>query len=304
MLKIIFYLFCAAVLVSFSTACADSEGAPTESVEDASGEDAPDAPAETIGRDAFPRAYAEVICGRIFGCCTDEELENSYRWDGDLEAQCLEHEERMKRLQFARSDESREAGRMGFNMEKAAACINALRDAACEQGLTERQIQPKACAELDIPLMDAGEDCMLDNNCHSNRCEGAIYDEFNLVHTMGTCLPVVGLGTPCEWDIECEVGLICSAKYNPETGERIGVCRAYSGDGEPCDSQRACAEGTYCMVSAEALEDGVCKAYAAPGEPCGDGVRCGDGIRCTNTSEDPDAPLTCPVATPRCVGRD
>src|SRR5690554_916459 len=310
MLKIIFYLFCAAVLVSFSSGCADSEGAPTEPVEDASGEDVPQVPVGPLTLENFPDAYAAMMCERVYACCNDEELlrgSGGYVFESEANCHAFYVEKMVEEL--AKNDVPRAAGRMGFSAENAETCLEETRVAGCGVGLITELIQTDACTSIDAGLMEAGEECAAVEECRSKRCSGVKFNRDGGIDTMGICGAVVGLGEACELDADCRDGTICSAKYNPETGERVGVCQKHKVAGEPCSSARECEAENYCTVyldngSGHASIDGVCAPLLSAGDICDTWMQCLSETCERSDLSNRDLPRTCRADRWACSGRD
>lgn len=113
------------------------------------------------------------------------------------------------------------AGALDYDGLAARRCLDEM---TCER-------TPEACGRVYLPLLEAGEPCLLPSECVDGAC---VLDE-DL--DAGRCERSPGLGEPCV--DRCRGGSHCERI----AGADEGTCVADVASGEPCTSHAECATG-------------------------------------------------------------
>lgn len=164
------------------------------------------------------------------------------------------------------------AGVVRYEGASAERCLEALADATCDGASREARVLPRACEDMFVGSLTAGEPCALDEECISGACDVPLCGELCCV---GTCRPAVAfasVGEACERDDDCVPDAFCG---DDSTCEVLGL------DGDICRADRQCAFGFGC-IGATPQMPGNCRALGANDEPC-PYLRCAEiGASCKN----------------------
>jgi hypothetical protein len=162
-----------------------------------------------------------------------------------------------------------EAGRADYDGEAAAACIDKLRNAACDNTLEENRVQPEECDDaFDGNVADGGA-CFDDEECVSGECE---IPSCQMACCTGACaatIPVPAIGQACPNGV-CGDDAFCS---------EAGTCTALVANGGAClGNNDECSYGLYCT------EGGTCADAPNRGQACPEGICADIGDRCDGTT--------------------
>lgn len=155
-----------------------------------------------------------------------------------------------------------ENGSIDYDGEKARECLEAIAAASCDESAENARNDPAACAEAFSGTVADGGACVTSLQCVSERCVGV--DDCEQLCCEGTCaptVPVAALGQSCA-DAECERGTYC---------DDSSTCSALAPDGSPCDYDEECDYGLVCVVGELG---GSCAAAPQAGDPCLSGEEC------------------------------
>lgn len=220
-------------------------------------------------------AMSHAICQHMIACCTDEELERELSWlptdQPTTPTRCEDNVQLDINFDVAVFGQGVEDGRIRYDGAKAEACVAAIAALGCsgEDGRFERSFGRgiASCDAMAAPLVDDGGACSSHRECKSALCNAQ--DEAQGVciplasegqacigvgnwscrpglYCAGTCKPLVALGAPCEYHIECGDDRLCG-----QDG-----CEAERLDGAACDNDEQCTGGS--CRSLEAFGDLVC----------------------------------------------
>lgn len=150
-----------------------------------------------------------------------------------------------------------DAGRVHFDRQRAAECLQRLATQSCEELRRDLALHPEGCVDDGlVGLIEPGGVCEQWVDCAGNdfACYGTGLDEPR------RCTPLSGPGESCDF-IGCASGNFCTptGASNEELPWFTCVPRAPAGVGEPC-GESPCAEGLYCSQRG-------CRAYQAD-MPC------------------------------------
>jgi len=153
--KIIFYLFCAAALASFSVSCGDSG----------------DSAAELASVEEFPPALTDAICARIFSCWVPDEIPAAIeRDDFSSEEGCRDR----LRLEIApRFDDAPAAvaERLRiYSPAKARTCLDEIQIAACDRELLQIEGVGASCGQIFEGQVEEGNLCYGYVDCREGYC--------------------------------------------------------------------------------------------------------------------------------------
>jgi hypothetical protein len=194
-----------------------------------------------------PLADAGAFCDSVFDVLLTRQVECGVFADALLRAEYPSY------VAFCGLiGDSAEAGRMGFDREKAEACLALVRAAACESA--DGALEGEACDEVFFGKVPAGGTCSLDGDCAAETA-GCFYG----ATCPGVCKAYGGPGASCgsAGDPSCDADLYCNAN---------GACEARLPVDALClDNEWACAQGAYCAAT---LTPPVCRPMAQEGESC------------------------------------
>jgi hypothetical protein len=199
---------------------------------------------------------AEVLCDRIFSCCTPSDLVDLAYVDEKSPPTrdgCVAFHVKTAAEYAALTDGEAKAGRVATHFDRSGTCIQEQRAESCSE-LYARLARihlgdafALCNAAVVEPLVEDGSPCKLYLDCKSGYCDlgGQIPTDDQV---LGTCKPRPTVGGPCG-EGGCAEGLRC----DPITSS----CVPLAPRGGECVSDDACAGG--------ACRGGVC---ASPGK-CG-----------------------------------
>ena len=165
---------------------------------------------------------------------------------------------------------SARAGKIDYDPAKARACLDQVRNAACNQ---PTPIVVDRCGAAFRGKLADGEHCIA-----TAACSGPLSYCDYLSACDGVCTPVPNGG--CQFDWQCRAGQVCDAVNN------VIACTSVVAPGgleRPCGSHFTCQPGLYCTPIATPTGDAMyaCKAAAHAGEPCDAWPgSCADGLVC------------------------
>ncbi len=189
-------------------------------------------------------ANADVLCERLFSCCTPNELDALPFVDEKkppTREGCVAYHAKTATSFLALTDRAAAAGRVAVHLDRSAACVEKLRAETCSE--FHRRL-PKlhlgdayGLCNPDVvePRVEDGQSCTLYLDCKGGFCEtpgGGAGD--GGAETDGTCKSLPKAGERCVID-GCAPGFRC----DPETT----LCEAYREAGEDCVDDNACASG-------------------------------------------------------------
>lgn len=195
-------------------------------------------------------AMGETICAKMVECCTTEEL-MAELLGASNEGECREvYAGIIGGLLVPALEDSVNAGRMTYDGEAMAACLDTLAGISCaELRSAVRSGIGDSCEDPFIGHVATGGVCAGDPDCTSGFCNGDSID-FDGNITYGACADVPAIGQPCV-DGDCP-GLRCDRQTT--------TCAAKLADGETCTFDDDCA-------SDECVDGGT-------GSTCGRSMTC------------------------------
>ncbi|MFP2908803.1 hypothetical protein ACLESD_27885 [Pyxidicoccus sp. 3LFB2] len=227
------------------------------------GEDVPDVPREELGA-----RVVEALCERWARCgvyASADACEQAMRLSGMDTYLGL----------GTRYDAALESGRLRYDEDAAADCLEALRDGACHvPALSEAAYRlgieyDPACQVLQAE--GSQESCQLHLECGAN----SYCDYSSSSDCEGTCKPRFKEGESATSRDQCAPGLV--------VGVRGYVCERPAREGEICFAQdggttRACLPGLWC----DANGSGKCLSRGSEGKACGGQANppCGESFVC------------------------
>lgn len=167
-----------------------------------------------------------------------------------------------------------EAGRITYQPDQAAACLAAVRDAACDATLADARVEVDACRATFLGTLADGAACFEDEACRSGDCATPTCSLACCPGTCGPTLPTPSLGQACPQG-RCARGAYCSP---------AGTCEALVTAGGACSDRRACDYGLTCST------DRVCTDAPNRGASCAQSACADVGDRC-----DPDSKTCVPL---------
>ena len=170
--------------------------------------------------------------------------------------------------------EAHAAGRVGFDVGAARACLEARRSRGCPPDV---QLAVAAiCDRVYPPAVAAGGACQARRECiHGHCARGANARD----GCPGACAPFVATGEACSTATPCAPTDVCDSSSHR--------CLARVGEGESCGSNGPlCRPGLFCKGAGDTTR-GVCGAAGKKGESCGFtlfGSDCLPGLFCDDAS--------------------
>jgi hypothetical protein len=164
--------------------------------------------------------------------------------------------------EIAQLQASVDAGRLSYDEDKAADCVDAFADASCELfGVSEAA---QACEEVFTGLVADGGTCYDDEECVSDNCQQTD-PACDMACCAGTCMPgdpEAQIGEDCS-EADCVDGAHCAFDSASSTFK----CEADIAEGQACTGG-GCADGLFCDVTDPQTGAGTCKAPADEGQTC------------------------------------
>lgn len=160
-----------------------------------------------------------------------------------------------------------EAGRISYDAEQAAECLDLIRGMECRFSSTfDEAAFEAACRAVFTGTVADGGACVEDEECASQECEPPT--DCTMSCCVGACVMAepdptpVPVGGDCSGvEAECVATAYCASDA---TGER---CVAKVGAGQPCADFDACQQGLFCVLD-YATEMGTCQELPDEGETC------------------------------------
>jgi len=214
----------------------------------------------------FRQAFVETTCAAFFDCPSRQTYAFSLYLGGYASAEeCADSLLVSLLLTSALpGDEAVAAGRVTFDGEAAAECLQETRERLCDE-LALRPRDP-ACDRVFEGLREEGESCLSDECVEGQGCAGVAGECY------GTCAP--SAPSPCG---ACSDGQWCDSTS--------GTCQEPRTAGEACPFRTACAEGLFCDAPSSGLGTCLVPGSRAQGESCFDTPACDAGLLCDSSTE-------------------
>lgn len=241
------------LLLALLVACGSDDSSSNGSGGNASG---PDTIADT---DAFATEWADVLCEKIDTCFAGfAEILAGPNCRDDWKNRII--------TGLDAFNASAEAGRLTFDSDAWASCVDSARAASCEGLQFDGIFGLLECGESITGNVADGESCGIDLDCaEASFCLNEPTDACG-----GVCTPKYDVGTSCDRDDACSNG-VCRE-----------VCAEIVAEGEACDENetaeegqapRVCASGFGCGISEGEME-ATCRVTTptfevTEGQPCG-----------------------------------
>jgi hypothetical protein len=165
---------------------------------------------------------------------------------------------------------SREIESCALDSNALGSQVNAAYWEACA-ATADNGCQGYQCAQFPAGTRQAGEACLLSEQCASLFCKGVNVSDSSGVTVYGAiqcgaCAPRLAEGDPCDVASDaCEIGFSCFRS----------VCRKQGVQGEACAVWNDCALPTWVCKSS-----GVCDSVTADGQPCATQADCTTDTGC------------------------
>jgi hypothetical protein len=164
-----------------------------------------------VAIDEFPAAFADVSCGRMFECCTAEELGMSPF--GGSEQSCKSLFSSGLTQLVAPLKASLAAGRVTFDGVGLGDCLMAYGTTSCME-LRDPDSMIESCEEFVTPKVGLDGVCEESYECIEGYCAVA-----------GTCQVKKANGAPCsDEDDECQSGFCEVDRCAPPPAGEGGLC--------------------------------------------------------------------------------
>ncbi len=218
-----------------------------------------------------PTDYCEqqlkAACHFEFTCCKDKERIQGLGFFLPYvtsEGECVDRTKDICKTQEGSIEDSISLGRIQFNGDKAAECLDAL-SAATDSCVASDGVVV-ACDEVISGLVKDGDTCSLNQEC-GNGGTCAIDSENPDVNkdtgaTEGECQGPAAKGDDCG-DVQCERGLVCDVGGNGQ-----GTCKSAPEKGDDCIFGQ-CAAGLFCDTASN-----TCKNLKDDGDSCDTASEC------------------------------
>jgi hypothetical protein len=162
-------------------------------------------------------------------------------------------------------------GTIRYDEDAAQECIDAFRDASCDETTREARVESPACLDAIRGTIPDGGGCAISAQCASGDCERMACPDACCPGTCGPTRFEAPIGGPCSIDIDCAAGGYCSGT----------TCAALLAIDQPCTADDECDYGLYCT------DAGACADAPNQGDACPDGSCADIGNSCA------DATMTC-----------
>ncbi len=163
-----------------------------------------------------------------------------------------------------------DTGRLRFDSLNAQSCLDAVRDAPCDDRIAKTRRQA-ACAAVVIPNTPTDRSCWSDLECTGGVC-------FRAPGCSGFCGPYASFGVACVDDPAAPL----SGRCDPTVGfcgsldsGATPTCQRRKKDGEACAETRQCVSGRVCRGLVCVLPVEIDE-----GQPCGGETPCHDSSYC------------------------
>ena len=188
---------------------------------------------------------AEVTCGKIFECCSEDELMDMF---GNIDPPITTVEECetfylgfFVGLFLQPAQDAVERGSLIYDAARAGTCMADFAALSCSELNLDDPEAVGACDDVFMGQLADDASCLTDLECASQFCDGETIDG-----DPGVCRTKPILGEVCEV-FDCDDGLYCD-------GPGIdGICAETKADGADCTSDRECQSDnceTTCMPAA------------------------------------------------------
>ena len=205
-----------------------------------------------------------------------------------------------------------DTGRVRYNPNRAATCMDAIQSAPCPSESNGQYPWGLTCGGVFPANVATGDACLWDFECEGGHCRYPLTDtctgsccpgscavpgdvgascvtevdhecvdadyckpSYQGYRVEVTCQPRLAQGDTCDdpWDYPCQRGLTCELNGSH-------TCVPYAKDGQPCDAY----SGPYCdnWDSFCDSDRGTCQARRAIGAPCADDSACVTYAQCRN----------------------
>lgn len=262
--------------------------------------------------EALVALQVEHACREAWTCPARSYGDTPFLSRHDAEADCVEDNllADFLRARYTRHRQAVAEGRMRYDGEAAARCVERSR-AAFDETLCELPpLQDTSCGEIFIGLAGPEQPCVDDEECQGQMecvdastgepctgrcrsCDGVACAEDEHCDRRGDtprCVADLEVGDACVDDDQCgdSQRFACNLALGSEDqGECVEI--GASGEGEACSEDEHCArglacDGMTCVTARLAGEDDLCALTSPVVGICGPGAVCGpgeeDGTRC------------------------
>lgn len=205
---------------------------------------------DSVSLDELPDALASAQCERLVRC-------GLYTSAADCEAAI--------NFNITEIQHSVEAGRVAYDGEAVAECLDTLGSASCDLTTESARVTPQSCKDAIKGAVAAGGTCYDSGDCQSARCD------------LPDCGNACCMGTCQDGPAEVTVGQSCAdAPCDDRSFCQNGTCQALLASGAACQGSDECGFGLMCGNDA-------CTAAAHRGDACVDGDCAEIGDRCDST---------------------
>jgi hypothetical protein len=158
-----------------------------------------------------------------------------------------------------------DTGRVSYNQDRAASCLNAIQTAPCPASTDGRDPYALGCRGVFQGTVATGTACVYDIECASGHCRWSL-DQANACSSpccAGTCATLVDVGASCftyDFSSDCAPTDYCKGPAYVSNG----TCQARLPQGEPCgvSEEEPCQDGLTCG------ESDTCVPFPKDGQPC------------------------------------
>ena len=196
----------------------------------------------------FGARIAAAQCGRVFRCCSTEQVQALYGSSVSDESTCVAKLTQLGQLVATQLGQQQTASRLRYDGRAAAACFANMGNAACTAASNDWSGIPN-CDAYVVPLVATGGACDGDEECQTGFCDRPLTSAGD-----GTCVVVPSRGMPCT--SRCVAGATCDTV--------AGTCADPKADGAFCFVDEDCLSGNCDNPN---ITGGTC--VAATGPTCG-----------------------------------